>query len=176
MVNKYGNRLKEALEVREMGQKDLVLLTGLSKSGISQYISGKRVPPEKAQEIIAQALDLYTTWFFEDEPVPDSSDNKYRNCNVAKTAKILGISEQSVRDTLVQGRVSWGFAIQGKTGKYHFHVSYRGLADYMKLSLEEMHEFALANKDNTEGVNLWNQTTTDMNSLPFSNDYGYTAS
>lgn len=144
MVNKYGTRLKEALKTREMQQKDLVDLTGLSKSGISQYISGKSVPPYEVQETIARALDLYTQWFFEEEAIPDSSDEKIRNYRVNLAAKVLGQSPQTVRETLEQGRVTWGYATETNTGKFTFHISFRGLADYMKLSQEEMREYALS--------------------------------
>lgn len=144
MVNKYGKRLKEALESRKMTQKDLVDLTGLSKSGISQYISGKIVPSYDVQETIAQALDLYTQWFFEDEALPNDCEEKIRNYRVTLAAKVLGQSPQTVRETLEQGRVTWGYATEKSTGKFTFHISFRGLAHYMQLSLEEMREYALS--------------------------------
>ena len=57
-----GQRIKEALLKRGMKQQDLVRLTGIGKSGISQYISGKFVPKQKAAHLIAKALNVSEAW------------------------------------------------------------------------------------------------------------------
>ena len=57
-----GQRIKEALLLRGMKQQDLVRLTGIGKSGISQYISGKFVPRQNATYAIAKALNVSEAW------------------------------------------------------------------------------------------------------------------
>ena len=57
-----GSRIKEALLLRGMQQQDLVRLTGIGKSGISQYISGKYVPKQNATHAIAKALNVSEAW------------------------------------------------------------------------------------------------------------------
>ena len=57
-----GQRIKEALLIRGMKQQDLVRLTGIGKSGISQYISGKFVPRQNATYAIAKALNVSEAW------------------------------------------------------------------------------------------------------------------
>lgn len=55
-------RIKEALEMRNMKQTDLVEATGLGKSAISQYVSGKYEPKQTALYKIAKALDVSEAW------------------------------------------------------------------------------------------------------------------
>ena len=57
-----GTRIKEALKLRGMKQADLVRLTGIGKSGIRQYISGKFVPRQNATHAIAKALNVSEAW------------------------------------------------------------------------------------------------------------------
>ena len=39
-----GDRIKDALEIRDMKQSDLVAITGIDKGQLSSYISGKYKP------------------------------------------------------------------------------------------------------------------------------------
>lgn len=55
-------RIKKAMELRNMKQVDLVSITKLGKSAISQYISGKFEPKQKALHSIAKALDVSEAW------------------------------------------------------------------------------------------------------------------
>jgi len=41
MKDSFASRMRKAMEIRDMKQADLVKRTGLSKSAISQYYSGK---------------------------------------------------------------------------------------------------------------------------------------
>ena len=54
----YSQRLKQAMEERNMSQAELSALTGIGKSSISQYLSGKNEPKPKATEKIAEALEV----------------------------------------------------------------------------------------------------------------------
>ena len=55
-------RIKQAMEMRNLKQVDLVRMTKLGKSAISQYISGKYEPKQKALHAIAIALDVSEAW------------------------------------------------------------------------------------------------------------------
>ena len=55
-------RIKTAMEIRNLKQVDLVEKTGLSKSGISQYISGRNLPKQKAIYLLSQALHVEEAW------------------------------------------------------------------------------------------------------------------
>lgn len=70
-----SSRLKKALEIKNLKQADLVNLTGLGKSAISQYISGKVTPKQDKISIIARALNINELWLMGIE------DNMYSSKN-----------------------------------------------------------------------------------------------
>ena len=54
-----GERIQNALEVREMTQADLARMTGMSQAVISQIVSGKTKDPHFSLVVaIAKALDV----------------------------------------------------------------------------------------------------------------------
>ena len=57
-----AGRIREAMELREMTQSDLVRATGISKSSISTYLSGDYIPKQLNTEKIARALDVSAAW------------------------------------------------------------------------------------------------------------------
>ena len=77
----FYKRLKEAMEIREMKQVDLVEKTKIGKSAISQYCSGLYEPKQKALYKIANALNVSEAWLMgydvpmdkiEEEDYPDN--------------------------------------------------------------------------------------------------------
>ena len=57
-----ADRIKEAMELREMRQADLVEKTGISKGALSSYISGRYIPKQNNIYLIAKALDVSESW------------------------------------------------------------------------------------------------------------------
>ena len=57
-----ADRIKEALEIRNMKQVDLVEKTKIGKSSISTYISGAYEPKQKNIYKIAKALNVNEAW------------------------------------------------------------------------------------------------------------------
>ncbi|BDC01549.1 hypothetical protein CP118TE_12580 [Clostridium perfringens E] len=57
-----ADRIKEALEIRNMKQIDLVEKTKIGKSSISTYISGAYEPKQKNIYKIAKALNVDEAW------------------------------------------------------------------------------------------------------------------
>lgn len=55
-------RIRQAMELRGIKAVDLVQATGLGKSAISQYISGKYEPKQVAIHKIAKALNVSEAW------------------------------------------------------------------------------------------------------------------
>ena len=55
-------RIRQGMELRGMKAVDLVQATGIGKSAISQYISGKYVPKQTATHLIAKALNVSEAW------------------------------------------------------------------------------------------------------------------
>ena len=60
--NSFPKRLKEAMEDLNIKQTDLVRKTGLDKSLISNYLSGKYKPKQNNLYLIAKALDVNPKW------------------------------------------------------------------------------------------------------------------
>lgn len=57
-----ANRIKEALQIRNMKQADLVEKTRISKGALSSYISGAYKPKQKNLYLIAKALEVSEAW------------------------------------------------------------------------------------------------------------------
>lgn len=55
-------RIRQAMELKGIKAVDLVQATGLGKSAISQYISGKYEPKQVAIHKIAKALNVSEAW------------------------------------------------------------------------------------------------------------------
>ena len=71
-----AERIKEALELRDMKQSDLVSATGIGKSSISTYLSGDYEPKQKNIYKIAQALNVSEAWLMGfDVPISRESNN-----------------------------------------------------------------------------------------------------
>lgn len=62
ILGTIGKRIKTALEVREMKAIDLARATGMSKSSISQYMSGKNDPKQDKIYAMAKVLDVNPVW------------------------------------------------------------------------------------------------------------------
>lgn len=56
------DRLKEAMEIREIKQAELVEKTGIDKGQMSSYLSGKYKPKQRNINLIAQALSVDEAW------------------------------------------------------------------------------------------------------------------
>ena len=57
-----ADRMKQAMDIRQMKQTDLVRKTGIGKSSISTYLSGDYEPKQKNIYKIAFALDVSEAW------------------------------------------------------------------------------------------------------------------
>ena len=80
-------RLRKALDIRNMKQIDLSIKTGIGKSAISQYLSGKVIPKQDKLYLIAKAINVQESWLMGHnvpmEPLSDSNENK----NIPKDLK-----------------------------------------------------------------------------------------
>ena len=80
-----SKRITDLMREKEMSQKDLATLTGLSKSGISQYLSGKVVPTDISLLKIADALETSVQYLIgetkEADTTADGSPCKKMMCS-----------------------------------------------------------------------------------------------
>lgn len=75
MPDTFQNRLKQALEIREMKPSELAELSGLSKSRISQWVNGKFKPMGDGLYKIAGILHVSESWLMGND-VPMEVDRK----------------------------------------------------------------------------------------------------
>lgn len=55
-------RIKEAMELRNLNQSDIVERTNIKKSALSQYISGKITPRQNAIDELSKVLNVSEPW------------------------------------------------------------------------------------------------------------------
>lgn len=74
----YGvsDRIKSLIQILNIKQSDLCRITGISTNGMSQYITGKRVPDTLSIYKIAKALGVRIEWLL-DGTEPVYSSNAY---------------------------------------------------------------------------------------------------
>jgi transcriptional regulator with XRE-family HTH domain len=129
----FAEQLKKAMGERNMNQVELSGLTGMGKSSISQYLSGKNVPGTKGKEKLAAALEVSVAFL---NGVTECSDattdpNGLKNVPVAQCAKLIGKSKQFVRVSLQRGIAPFGFAVKVSGDKWSYHISPKKLDDYI---------------------------------------------
>ncbi len=125
----FASNLKRAMAERNISQSELSAITGISKSGISQYLSGKYEPKERIIEKLADVLECSTAYLVcEDDTNLDTFG--MRNITIEQAAKMLGKSKQFVRMALQRGVAPFGFAVK-MSSKYTYHISPKKLAEYM---------------------------------------------
>lgn len=62
MTDTFQNRLKKAMEIRDMKAVDLAKSSGISKSRISQYVNGVYEAKQEAVYKLALALNVSEGW------------------------------------------------------------------------------------------------------------------
>ena len=61
-MNSFSERLKEAMLAKDYKQTDLAKASGLDKSLISNYLSGRYKARQENLYLLAKALDVSETW------------------------------------------------------------------------------------------------------------------
>lgn len=75
-----SERIKQALEIREMKQADLIRKTGINKGALSSYISGKYEPKQNNIYLMARALNVSEAWLMGKDVPMKRPDSLYDIC------------------------------------------------------------------------------------------------
>ena len=126
----FASKLKSAMDEQRVTQTELSKLTGIGKSSISQYLSGKNIPQAAVIEKLAAALDT-TIDDLKNETIPLPDMNTAHNMSVQEAANIMGKSAQFVRVSLQRGLVPFGWAVKMSGDKYSYYISPRKFKEYM---------------------------------------------
>ncbi|WP_242986499.1 helix-turn-helix domain-containing protein [Vallitalea guaymasensis] len=128
----FAKNLKKAMDERNMSQVELSALTGIGKSSISQYLSGKNEPKQKAVEKIADALECSVAYLNGITTCSDPTDdpNGLKNVSVSEAAKRIGKSEQFIRVGLQRNILPFGVAVK-LSSRFSYHISPKLLNEYI---------------------------------------------
>lgn len=121
-----------------INQAQLVGLTGIGKSSISQYLSGKNVPTEERQKSIAIALGLSADYFAQEIPTIkfQTKNGSIPRLNVESAAKMLGMNHNTVRKGLQQGVFPWGYAVHTSENQWTYFINAKKFAEIERVSEE----------------------------------------
>lgn len=139
----FNEKLKQAMQQLGINQAQLVGMTGIGKSSISQYISGKNVPTEERQKNIAVSLGLDPNYFVQEESVAklvtstESSDSIPR-LDVQIAAKLLGMNHNTVRKGLQQGVFPWGYAVHTSENRWSYFINAARFAEIEGIKMERL--------------------------------------
>lgn len=137
---KFSEKLKKAMQDLEINQAQVVGMTGIGKSSISQYLSGKNIPTVKRQQDIAVSLGLSPD-YFEQEEEPVLKLIKSGQCVIPQirtddVAKIMRKSKKSICIGLQQKEFDWGYAIK-TSSKWTYFINAIRFAEIERIEVPQ---------------------------------------
>lgn len=115
----FSELLKQAMQEKGMNASNLSAATGIGKSSISQYLSGKNDPPDKKKVHIARSMGLPDDYFKRGQVQSDLASDEV-NLSVITAAKLMGKSKEFLYQGLRDGVFPFGYAVKmGKNWSYY---------------------------------------------------------
>lgn len=131
----FSEKLKNLMSELGLSQSKLSDLTGIGKSSISQYLSGKNEPSKDRKKEIARTLGVQDDYFEQFEPAATVQHGSAINVPVPLIARLMGKSKEFVMQGLRDGVFPWGYAVKMKNWSYFIKkMSNSSLISYTKLS------------------------------------------
>ena len=96
-----SNRIKHALDFRNLKQIDLAEKSGVKPSALNQYITGKIIPRQKALTALALALDVNEVWLMGFD-VPMERTHRSNLTLAQRKALIKEIDEKRIQKNLTK--------------------------------------------------------------------------
>lgn len=124
----FEKKLKSLMDELGITQSKLSELTGIGKSSISQYLSGKVKPSAARKRIIATALGVKEDYFEQFDPLDKVSTDTVINVPIPLVARLMGKSREWVMQGLQDGVFPWGYAV--KLTKWSYFVSSVKFTEY----------------------------------------------
>ena len=116
----FIENVTQLMNERGISQAELSRLSGLPRSSISQYLSGRNKPRNKALDAIAEALGVKA----EDLTAGDT------RLTVKIAAELMGVSEQFIRLSMQQQLLPIGTAVKLTGSKYTYYISPKLFTEY----------------------------------------------
>lgn len=108
----FADKLKKLMGDLNISQAQLHTLTGIGRSSISQYLSGKNEPSKDRKREIARALGVQENYFEQFEPAATVQHDGVVNLPVPLAAKLMKKSKEWVMQGLRDGVFPWGYAVK----------------------------------------------------------------
>ena len=108
----FADKLKKLMEDLDLTQGEIHKITGIGRSSISQYLSGKNEPSQMRKQEIARALGVQETYFEMFEPAATGQHDGVVNLPVTLAAKLMKKSKEWVMQGLRDGVFPWGYAVK----------------------------------------------------------------
>lgn len=124
-MNIFAEKLKEVMDERHISQADLSRLTGIGRSRICQYLSGKFEPKVSSLVAIADALGVPMEYLLGQAPQYEET------MSVPKVAAMLNIRPQQLRQDLKSRKVPFGYAVL-RNGRYQYFISQKKFEEFME--------------------------------------------
>lgn len=136
----FAEKLKALMGELDLSQSKLSDLTGIGKSSISQYLSGKNEPSKDRKKEIARKLGVQEDYFDTFETAATVQHDGVFNLPVTLAAKLMGKSKEWVRQGLRDGVFPWGYAVKFTNWSYFISsvkfTEYTGIKVPLKLESE----------------------------------------
>lgn len=89
IVEPCSARIRKALSIRNMTQTELCAKAKISKSSLSEYLSGKHEPMQDKVFILAQALDVDPVWLWGyDVPMEKKEEPKTKKDSLSEPQQL----------------------------------------------------------------------------------------
>lgn len=136
----FAEKLKVLMGELDLSQSKLSDLTGIGKSSISQYLSGKNEPSKDRKKEIARKLGVQEDYFDTFETAATVQHDGVFNLPVTLAAKLMGKSKEWVKQGLCDGVFPWGYAVKLTNWSYFISsvkfTEYTGIKVPLKLESE----------------------------------------
>lgn len=136
----FAEKLKALMGELDLSQSKLSDLTGIGKSSISQYLSGKNEPSKDRKKEIARKLGVQEDYFDTFETAATVQHEGVFNLPVTLAAKLMGKSKEWVKQGLRDGAFPWGYAVKLTNWSYFISsvkfTEYTGIKVPLKLESE----------------------------------------
>lgn len=140
----YAQRLKQIMDKQGMTQAQLAEAAGVGRSAISQYLSGKYIPSAQRSKVLADALGVPVDYLLDldtDIDLGGQNDNKDTlNVPIAEAAKIMGVTQQFLRESLINGNAPFGFGTSMQGGGRRFFISAPLFYRYLGLDVPDEYQ------------------------------------
>ena len=131
----FSQRMKKAMDEQNITQADLSSMTGIGRSGISQYLSGKNTPKSKTITLIADALKVSEDWLSGQIEEVETGTSNVINLPIEKAAKLMGVGKQFIRVGLQDGIFPFGYAVKISGNRFTYYISPKKFTEYTGLAV-----------------------------------------